>query len=101
MVRNFTNRGPNGNSIIDYIWLNCPRREVECKVVENLNSDHNMIMARIRGNNLRIKEGGNRGRLWKNYIKDKLIKCLENIDWSELYRNENINEVVHIFSPRR
>lgn len=59
-----------------------------------------MIMARIRGNNLRIKEGGNRGRIWKNYTKNKLIESLENIDWSELYSNENMNEIVHIFTKK-
>ena len=63
-------RGPNGNSTLDHIWLNCPWREVECKVLRNLNSDHEMIMVRMRGSNLSTKEGGNRGRLWGNYSKE-------------------------------
>ena len=41
IIYTMTHRDVNRDSVIDHIWINCPRREVECIVIDNLNSDHN------------------------------------------------------------
>ena len=70
-------RGIYRESIIDHIWLNCPLREIECVVEENLNSDHNVIVAKIRGRDMKLNDENRKGRIWKGYTKQKLLEVLE------------------------
>ena len=50
-----THRGVNEETIIDHIWINCLRRVVNSDVIQNLDSDHEVITAQIRGRDLTLK----------------------------------------------
>ena len=93
-----THRGVNEESIIDHIWINCPRRIICSDVIQNLDSDHEVITAQIRGRDLTMNEDKRMVRRWKNYSKERFVTELEKMDWSKLYVDEDINNIVNEFT---
>ena len=98
MINKSTHRGIYRDTIIDHIWLNCPLREIECVVEENLNSDHNVIVAKIRGRDMKLNDENRKGRIWKGYTKQKLLEGIRSEDWNGMYNTENIHIAVEIFT---
>ena len=93
-----THRGIHEETNIDHIWINCPRRVVNHEIIQNLNSDHDVLLAQIRGKDLNLIEERRRVRNWRGYSKEKFLIELKNQDWSKLYDTGDINKVVEEFT---
>ena len=50
---------------IDHIWSNCPRRTVEVGIIENNDSDHDIIWGSFCNINLKSKEEMGEKRCWR------------------------------------
>ena len=76
-------------SLIDHVWLNCPRRLHSHLNTLRTISDHNIVGANI---SLRdIKTGGHNilRRKWKKFRPSRYIEKLKQIDWATLYSETN------------
>ena len=63
-----------------------------------MNSDHNAIIAKIRGRDMKLNDENRKGRIWKGYTKQKLLEGIRSEDWNGMYNTENIHIAVEIFT---
>ena len=88
------------DSLLDHVWINCPGRlSSHINVLRTL-SDHNVVGANI---SLReIKTGGHNvtRRKWKYFKESRYILKLQNIDWTDLYLENNIDVANTLFENK-
>ena len=85
------------DSLIDQIWTNAPNKIVQCSNIVRSVGDHNIVGAtmRLKGTQSYPQEVLKRHR--KNFSAAQYNTEIENIDWSDLYSEEDPNLAYNIF----
>ena len=71
---------------------------IDTSVVLQGSSDHDLVVAKIRGKVQRIEDDYKMKRSWRKYSKELLEQSLKNCDWSELYITQNIDVATSVLT---
>ena len=79
------------DSLLDQVWTNSPHRILSVINVVRAAADHNLsgVIVRINGTIFSNNEFVTRN--WKKVNVDKLNLRLKQVDWEQLYRQENVS----------
>ena len=91
IIQNVTRSWNQQNdSILDHIWLNCKDRLVNFTNEVRASSDHNVITCGISQEKINEKGHNILKRSWKKFNTEHYKNDLKNVDWTPLYRLENV-----------
>ena len=87
-TRTWTNQA---NSLLDQVWSNCPHRTVNLTNVTRASSDHNVVGITVSVKNIKMNGQNIVRRCYKNFDKNLVTNEFRMIDWSPLYRENNVD----------
>ena len=87
-TRTWKNQNP---SLLDQIWSNCDERTIS--VFNNVcgSSDHNLVGIKIAMREIKIGGQTIKKRCWKNADMTRFREKFQQIDWTELYSQTNVD----------
>ena len=88
------------DSLLDHCWLNKPERLISTTNTTRGKSDHNYISVILKTkdkieNNIEVRK-----RVWRNFCPDRFRQKVAELDWTDLYRSEDINIINDIFETK-
>ena len=86
------------SSLIDHIWSNCPDKILSMKNLDRAASDHNVVLVKIRTKGKDNNTGEVLARDKRNFVQSDFKNEVARIDWTELYRQQDINLAYNIFA---
>ena len=101
LVRTFTRTWVDqDDSCIDHIWTNCHERVVNHMNTVRDGSDHNVIAIMMRMKDRVICRQEIMKRMRKNMNPLRAQQSMRNVDWSDLFKSNNVNIVNNILETK-
>jgi hypothetical protein len=91
VIKKATRKTKDSSTLIDVILTNNPASIVTTEVLPLSISDHDMIACSRKINNKRFKPKTVYARNYTNYNHNALCNDLRNNDWTEFYKQTNVN----------
>ena len=87
-------------SLLDHIWTNSPEKMLSIKNTDRAASDHNVISVKIRTKGSDRSQNEIKIRDKKNFDAKNFKNEVSMIDWTELYKMEDLNLANDFFSTK-
>ena len=88
------------NSMIDQCWTNCPLKVISSRNIVRATSDHNVIEIKIRMKGMNKVSNEILSRNYKNMDAKKYSRRMEEVDWTDVLAESNLNIAYDIFERK-